>query len=242
MAEPQKTVPSSFVGTAEFQKAVMEAAAIAAASAVEQMRTELAASMAMGGSSPDRNMMKELAMHIAQLTDQGSTRKRVSPEILAGRAEAHERAIALILKIRKDDLKPEYQLVGKVYLNERFIEPFQKTPDKQVVRTEIIWTGMPNLSMRPKNDIARELYKEFRDSIGSVDHITSTDNRPLWMTAGGVVVKGDPTAQRREVAAPAPFADDLTVKTQDDPTVPFVHVLGTVAPPARQNFVEQRTP
>jgi hypothetical protein len=89
--------------------------------------------------------------------------------------------------------------------------------------------------MRPINEVAREIYAHFRGSIGSTENIKGADNRPLWMTPGGVVIKGDARAQRREVAAPVPFDDGLDIKNQNDPTAPFIHVLGTIAAPARQN-------
>lgn len=236
--------------TPEFKAAVAEAVAAAtpaiaeaaARAAVAQVSTELLAKVQQPAAAPGfgdaEGLFSKLALAIAEISDQGTQRKRVAPEILAQRAAAHGRAVARIIAAREAGEKPEYRLVSKVYLNERFIEPYMPGPNKQPIPTEIIWSGMPNDAMRPLNDAAREIYAEFRASIGSTEAIKGADNRPLWMTLGGVVVKGDARAQRREVAAPAPFGDDLGVKNQNDPTAPFIHVLGTVAPAARQNAAD----
>lgn len=251
MADPKadgKTVPVT--ETPEFKEALNRAIAEAMPAVVSQVQTELLARVkpeasASGDASVATSLtetgglFEKLALAIAEISDQGTQRKRVAPEILAARAKAHERAVERIMLARKRGEKPEYRLVAKVYLNERFIEPFMPGPNKQPIPTEIIWSGMPNEAMRPINDVAKEIFKEFRASIGSTEQLKGVDNRPLWMTAGGVVVKGDPRAQRREVAAPQPFDDDLGVKNQNDPTAPFVHVLGTVAAPARQNVASQ---
>ena len=223
----------------EVKAAMAEAAAIAASTAAENVRTELLATVKQ---APDINALTgaggifgQLALAIAEISDQGSQRKRVAPEILSARAKAHEKAVTLIMEARKEGKKPEYQLVSKVYLNERFIEPFRMGNDKRPVRQEIVWTGMPNEAMRPMNDVAKEIYAAFRESIGTSDKIATLDNRKVWVTPGGLTVKGDAPA-RAFVAADPGFSDDLTVNMPNDPTAPEIHVLGTVAPPARQNY------
>lgn len=223
--------------TPEFKAAV----AAAARAAIAEMQTELMAKVkepqtrvsddVLGGDG----IFEKLAMAIAEISDQGTSRKRVAPEILQARAKAHERAVARLMLARERGEKPEYRLISKVYLNERLIEPYMPGPNKQPIPTEIIWLGMPSEAMRPMNESAKEIYAEFRGSIGSTENIKGADNRPLWMTPGGVVIKGDARAQRREVAAAPAFDDDLGIKNQNDPTAPFIAVLGTVHPPARQN-------
>lgn len=201
----------------------------------DDVRSELLAKVKTDNPTDAGGLMEQLALAIAEISDQGTNRKRVAPEILAQRAKAHQEAIEILNGIRENNLQPEYALVSHVYLNERLIPPFMPGPNKTPVRTQIIYTGMPNDAMRPLNDIAKELYAAYRRSIGSVEEkIKGADKRPLWMTQGGVVIKGEPRAQRREVAAPPEFSDLVDIKTQDDPTAPEVQVLGTVAPPARQ--------
>jgi hypothetical protein len=40
------------------------------------------------------------------------------------------------------------------------------------------------------------------------------------------------------VAASTGYPEDLEVKDNNDPTIPFVHVLGTIASPAKRNFAD----
>jgi hypothetical protein len=234
----------------EFKKALADAVAAvlpaAVASAVAAVQTELVASAAKqpkgaAAATLGEDFASRLALAIAEISDQGTSRKRVAPEILAARAKAHERAVKRLSQARDEGEQPEYRLVSKVYLNEQFIEPYMPGPNKQPLPTEIIWLGMPNDAMRPLNQSAREIYELFRASVGSAEPIKGADNRSVSMTRNGLVIKGLGAAQRREVAAPMPFEDGLGVKNQNDPTAPFVHVLGTIAPPARQNVAGTNT-
>ena len=174
---------------------------------------------------------------------------------MAARAEAHERCVNLIMNARDKVTKarsegdkateakwlPEYRVVAKIYFNERFIEPFKRLPDKTVASNEIVWTGMPNDALRPINDIARKIYTEFKASIGSTEKLASADNRPVWITAQGLIVKGEPPRRREGYSESLPsFSEEVEVKhDNNDPSAPYVHVLGTIASPAKQNFAEQ---
>ena len=237
----------SLTETPEFKAAL--AAAIATAlpeavkSAVSQVQTELIGAASKGKGKPEAaapvsdggDFVERLALAIAEISDQGTNRKRVAPEILAQRAKAHERAVKRLMEARANGEKPEYRVTSKIYLNERLIEPFMPGPNKQPIPTEIIWLGMPSQGMKPLNAAAREIYEPYRESLGSIEQVKGADNRPYWMTPGGVVIKGDARNQRREVKAEPDFDDGLGIKNQNDPTAPFIHVLGTVAAPARQN-------
>lgn len=231
--------------TPEFKAAVDTAVQAAMAKFAEQLAS--ARQSAGTGGTPavtgDQEFTRLLALSIAELTDQGTDRKRVAPEILAKRADARERMGALIMKARAEGTKPEYRLINEVYLNERLLKPFIMGPDKRPVPQEIIWTGAPNEAMRPVNQVAKDIWEAFMESIGgSTESIKGSENRPMWVTAGGLVVKGVAPGQRRAVSGlgdPLPdfaFSDDLEAKRPNDPTAEYVHVLGTVAPPARQNF------
>lgn len=234
MAEPQAAAPA-----ADFQNTPEFAAAVAAATAevIKQMGGRPAVS------DGDGNWMKQLALGIAELTDQGTSRKRVAPEILAKRDEARKAMIALLVEAHDNGEKPEYRLVNETYLNEQLLKPFYADKAKVVHPTEIIWTGVPNECMRPINDVAKGIFEQFVKSIGgsaSVD--LKGPAQPFWVTRGGLVVKGQAgAAQRREVGTPGaplpdPFANELGTKTTHDPSAEFVHVLGTIQPPARQNY------
>jgi hypothetical protein len=234
----------------ELDHLLKHTAAEAARSAAQQVTTELLANAARteGAAPPDMGqfaaLFDRMAMAIAEISDQGTSRKRVAPEILAQRAAAHKRAVERIILARERDEKPEYRLVGKVYLAERLIDPYMPGPDKRPIPTEIVWRGMPSEAMRPINEVAIEIYREFKLSVGSKEELKGQDNRPLWMTPGGVVVKGDGRAQRREITEgipPDPFAGELDVKSDPkDPGAAYVRVLGSVHPASRQNVVPDK--
>lgn len=236
MAEADKEVVSLTKG--ELKAMIAEGAREAAKSAVTEVTTELMAKAAKdgGASLPDFGAMFErMAMAIAEISDQGTSRKRVAPEILAARASAQARCIKLINEARAAGLDPEYKVIAKTYLSERFVEPWQPGPNKQPIQTEIIWKGMPNKAMRPINDVAKAIYAAFDESIGTQEHINGLDNRQHYMTPGGVVVKGDPKVSRREI--PAEMLEDVKITNNSDPTAPFVQVLGTTRQGrARQNI------
>ena len=236
--ETENPVTENFVDTEEFKLAVAEAAKLAARSAVEEFQTELIARAGTSSLGDETNLISRLALAIGEISDQGTSRKRVAPEILAARAAAEVRMVERLMKARADGEKPEYRLISKTWLNERMIEPFRVGADKIPVPTEIIWTGKPNDAMRPINDVAKEIFAEFRAATGRVEAISGADNRPLFVTAGGLIVKGDPPA-RRTVAAVHEFADDLEQRAPNDPRVDLVHVLGTIHPPARQNALTE---
>jgi hypothetical protein len=233
MAETQKHDLKAVTDTPEFKAAVQAAAASAVA---EMIKTGKSPATLMDGQTEDffARMSQTIAMAVAEISDQGTNRKRVSPEILAKRADAKKRLDLLMAKVSAEKLKPEYRLVAKVYLNERLIEPYRRLDNKQVVNQEIIWTGVPNDAMRPINGIAHDVFAAYRESVGAKEHIATEDHRPNWVTPAGLVVKGD-SPQRAIVNAEPDYKDDLAVRDNNDPNAPFVHVLGTVAPAARRN-------
>ena len=225
--------------------------AAAAAEAIKTSLPEVLASMksgtapAAGVDEATQAMFRAMALSFAEISDQGTQRKRVAPEILERRNQARERMIDLIMEARANGDKPEYKVISKTYLNERLIQPFTAGPDKVPVPTQITWTGEPSDGMRPVNAIAKKIFAEFRASRGSTEALAKEDKRPYWLTAGGLVVKGDPPPRRELAVDPRMnFVDDLSVssaedgeeKNQNDPNATFINVLGTVADPARQNY------
>ncbi len=215
----------------EFKAAVAEAAAMT----VKQLIAAGAVPQAQG-SDAATELFSKMALSIAEISDQGTQRKRVAPEILAARDAARRRAEARVILARENGEKPEYKVIAKIYFNERFIEPFRLNDAKKPVPNEIIWTGMPNQALVPLNEVAKEIFAHYEASIASGGKLATTDNRSVWVTSSGLVVKGDAPA-RRFVADPQEFRDDLQVHSSpNDPTAPEVRVLGTVAAPARQNI------
>ncbi len=214
----------------EFKAAVAEAAALV----VQQMTAAGAVPQAQGNEATQQ-LFSQMALSIAEISDQGTQRKRVAPEILAAREAAWVRAQARVELARQNREQPEYRVIAKIYFNERFIEPFKLNDAKKPVPNEIIWTGMPNQALVPLNDVAKEIFEHYSASRATGGKLATTDNRAVWVTTGGLVVKGDPPA-RSFVATPQEFKDDLQVQSPHDPTAPEVRVLGTVAAPARQNI------
>lgn len=255
MAETNKTDARAMTESPEFLKAVQEQASIEAKKAVASAMAEMGKTGAGTVGATDeatRNFFSLMALQIAEISDQGTNRKRVAPEILARRAEALERCENLIRKAYKDGLKPEYRVISKVYFNERLIEPYRRNPDKTVVPQEIVWTGVPNDALRPINKVAEEIFQAYRESVGSTEKLRSLkgshggivapDNRPVWMTPGGLVVKGD-APPKAFVAPKLNFGDELEVADNNDPNAPEVRILGTIAAPVKRSTTEiHRTP
>ena len=79
-----------------FKEAVKEAAAKAVADLLAQSRRE----HGTDSEASDPTWMRALAMEISQLTDQGTGRKRVAPEIVRARQESHDRMVKLVIDAR----------------------------------------------------------------------------------------------------------------------------------------------
>ena len=230
-----------FVGSPEFNAAV----AAAAADIKKELMATLAPAAATGeistaGMSPDvAKIFQGLALAIAEVGDQGTGRKRIDPQELAARKTAHDLCVSYIKDARDNKIDCEYRVIGKIFFNEQFIEPFKMGSDKKPVPNEIIWSGMPNDGLHPLNDPARKIFLAWRRSVG-MPELISTDNyasQPFWVTANGLVVKGEAPAQKRAVAADPVFSDELKIPSMpNDPTAPEVRVLGSIAAPARQNI------
>lgn len=199
------------------------------------------AAPATGGNAADAlgHILSTLGMNMAAIANQGQRQRPLAPEEVHRREAAEKRMWGLIVDAQKandPDRKPSYKLTSKIYFNERFIEPF-KVVDKKAVHNEITWTGVPNDAMQPMNDVANEIFAAWRESTGGpVQLIPTADNRPLFVTAAGLTVRGDPPKRQQAVAAEHRFEADLGF-SNNDPNAPEVAVLGTVAQKARQNAV-----
>lgn len=232
----------SFTDTAEFRDAVAQAAF----AAVEQI---LARTQPGNATSPsgDKSMMEQLAISIAQLTDQGvgAGNRRVDPSELAKRNDARKLMWDLIADVRKRKVKPQYRALNKLWLNERFIEPYKRQTDGSVTPVTFGWSGAPNEQMAPLDNEARAIFDAYKTSIGSVILGPVENKKPIWATPGGIIINGDApqsmkvhTEQDGSPQQGRRFEDDLDVSVPagSDPNAEFVPILGTVAPPARQNY------
>ena len=169
------------------------------------------------------------AMSIADLTDQGTGRKRVAPEILKARAEAREKMKNLLIaaadarvladariKTAKTDAErnsaiaelaaatPTYTLRNKIYFDEILVQPYWIGSDHLARKQEVDWPDVPNEGMIPMNDCAREIYSAFIESIGSVMKVEgkwAEKDEPMSITPNGLVVRGAPTATQRRRGA-----------------------------------------
>ena len=238
MSEPEH-VSTPLTETPEFKIAVQAAVN----DAMAQILPALAkVTPAPAGAPADdvQAMFRQMALAIAEVSDQGTNRKRVAPEILASRARAHERMVDAILSAKRAHEKegaprPLYRAIAKMYLNERFIEPYTMNPStKRPEPVEFFWSGPPGPAMRPLNEPASEIFRHYSDSLGSLE--VEKETTAAWVTAGGLVIKGE-GPERRQIRAPdhkPVFDEDLAVVDNNDPEAPFISVLGTVQPPSRR--------
>lgn len=247
------------IETPEFKEAV--GAAVEAALA--PLMAKLTAARTDAGThedNSDRSFMRLLAMEIANLSDQGTNRKRVSPEEMARREEAKDRMLDLIVKARASGAKPVYRVMTEIYFGERKILPYRTdSQTKQAVPQLIDWSGIPNTALMPMDDTAKAIYAEFlvwSDGAPKVDHqsgkgVHAIDSN-MWVTLGGLVVRGgsgqrrmvgnmgDPIAPEESQGSVAPqFEDEVSILGPNDPRAKEVRVLGTVAAPARQTSVPE---
>lgn len=238
---------ANFTETPEFQDAVAAAAKLAAEQLLAPMLARISDNPTSVSGSGDKTLMQELALCISELTNQGSVNRKVPPDVMAKRNAARELMGKLIMSARDRGAKPRYRALNKCVLNERMIEPYRRNPDNnRMVPTEFSWTGVPNECMYPLDDDAHAIFQAFRDSIGSVVEGPALNNKPLWMTAAGLVIQGDPP-QSLKVGNDRPaenvkrFGDDLGLSVANDPEATHVAILGTLAAPARQNFAGDRS-
>lgn len=241
MAGSEKTVT---VTESELNALLTGAARQAVADALAQAKPA-----SLGVSDEVSTLLSELVLQMTEVNQQGQPKTKISPEEARKRDAATKRAWELIAAARVRGEKPEYKLVTPVYLNERLVMPYTR-PQKggNVVQREIFWTGMPSNGMQPINEVARQIFAAFKESIGSSivlgrvvgphGHAVKPDDRPYVMTLGGLIVKGDPDRKANATASEHPFADALEVEVSahdnNDPNSEFVNVLGTVAKPLRR--------
>lgn len=219
--------------------AIASAAAAAAAAAVEQTLLRLQiergaeAPVAPVGALTDRAFVESLALSINELVDQGrpNQKRTVAPAILAMRANARNAMTVAILKTRARGIVPEYALTGNVYLSETWIKATWVASDHVERQRRIKWPGVPNQAMRPMDDAAVEIYRLFCESIGASPAPLAKD--PL--TAGFKILgqDGNPPELGQGQGALGDDAVQIGGRAPQDAIVRPIHILGTVADPAR---------
>lgn len=200
-----------FTETPEFATAVARAAEAAVAKALEGARSHGMLPDTTGGAQA---MLSQLALTLAEVNNQGQPNKVVvAPDVMRARAAAHQRMVALLVdahhkaeEARQDGdregmkrWRPRYRLLKECYLGDRVVNPYRVGRNKEAIPQEITWSRVPNLVMSPLNDIAKQVYAEFRASIGNTEKVI--DVSPLMsITTGGLIIHGKALdTQRRTV-------------------------------------------
>lgn len=226
-----------------------DAVAKAAAEAVQGILATLQAGREAHGTadapaaSIDNKFAEGLAMALAQLTDQGTGRKRVAPEIMRKRAEARDLMVNLIIQARAEGKMPKYTLRNKVYLDEVLVDPMWLNPATKIAEPTVIeWPGPPSEAMVPENDIAKDIFGAYVESIGSVIKVVA--ELPQYVTPGGLTVNGRAPARRSDAQVGTGEASGQGLRLPQRTVAggdKLIHVLGTVAPPARQSGTSPAT-
>jgi hypothetical protein len=249
MSEPVNEVVGStdhppaedtLTGHPDFKAAVEKAAAQAVAKLLAESRKE----HGTDSEASDPTWMRALAMEISQLTDQGTGRKRVAPEIIRSRQESHDRMVKLIIDARAAKKTATYKVKAKTHLADRVVEPFWVDNLHTAQPTIIDWDGIPNEAMVPENKTAKAIYDAYQGWIGSTVKVHPEDE--LAITPGGLVVHGAAAgisggrrklpggAEAAQTGSPEPEGG-LNVHHKNEPgRYVEKRILGSIAPPARQ--------
>jgi stage V sporulation protein SpoVS len=248
--EPEPKIPETPVTeTPEFLAAIAAHTARAVAEAEARIAGQIAEALkSRGGDAAAEELFRKMAMSLVELTEQGQPQamKRLPPEVIAAREAAAQKMVERVVRARREKDTPHYRVLDKVYIADRVIEPYRADPQtKAAVPVVIEFTGVPNDSMMPLNDVAKEIFALFREATGGATQAVTSGKwaqtvEALAITPGGLVVRGLSPAARRTVAnldppQPDPYAEDLRVMGNNDPRATEIRVLGHIAPPARQN-------
>lgn len=211
-----------------------------------------------------------LGMKIAELTDQNAQVqiKRLAPAEIQARTAAFEHMGELLSVIQQKPSSewPIYYLTAKCQLNgkdgPRIVDPIVAIGKNEWEQVRIRHAGIPNLAMRPANEAAKAIFKQWIRYIGgseAANRIAPTS--PAWMTFDGThVIAGNGTTSARAhgrefVADPIVIdGEDIAAQTArqnadlteemlvpNDPRRKEIHVLGTLADPARVGSTSART-
>ena len=229
--------PKDFTKSAEFQEAVKLAAEEAAKKAFETL------SAGSEKTTPElQKLFETMALSIAAISDQGTERVRVPPDVLVKRQAARELMFDLVDELQASGETALYTLTNKVYLDEVLVEPIWVDRQRQQRATEIEWNGIPNGAMIPMNERAKVIFKAFTDSIGATAEVVQF--KPLRVTSGGLVIRGETGNSIVEGVLPdhpgrAPGSHGVGLKVSGEAAVSGAlgqpqHVLGTLHEPARK--------
>lgn len=212
--------------------AAADAAAKAAQDAVDRIMGQMDAARAAAGTPAqpeDHSLARTLAMEIARISDQGTNRKRIAPEVLIAREEARVRMEGLLIEAHASGLVPEYELKQAVYLDEMLVAPVFVDRNHVQRATRIAWPQVPSEAMRPVNEVARAIFQQFLLSIGGATQMVGKEHDKSALK----VLHMD--QQRKTPQVGGSSRGDLKVLGRhQDGEIVETNVLGTVAAPARQ--------
>lgn len=225
--------------------------------ALESMKSELMSGVAMEmakliGSKPEAPagqptsaILSELTQMIAEMTNTGQNRKIIAPDEARKRVAAWDKMGALLERVRAERLQPHYVVKLQTWLDGVMVQPQSQVADGRWKDNEIIWSGAPNTAMRPLNDIAKQIYALFLESIGGTTQIEGMKEQPTWTTYGGLVMVGDAppqSLQQRGNVGEIPEPATLTslgnlsphkeLTSTDDRNATRIPVLGKTFPAA----------
>jgi len=203
----------------------------------EDLLNELSAKQPAPAGASTEATMDALAMAIATLNDQGTGRRRFSPQTVKKWAEAQERMFALIRAARVEGRPATYQVIAKTLLADNLLSPFwADDATHKAMPTEIDWAGVPNMALAPLNDTAKEIYAAYKDSIDLVGKEVpdfqkdETDNK--------IMIRGKRIPKARETVMSfgmniAEESTGLSVKHKSSMAGQTMakNVLGSIAPP-----------
>lgn len=221
--------------TPEFQALVDRAVTAAVDAAVARALAANPAPAAPAASIELSAILSNLAMQISDLTNQGTGVKPVDPALIRAREEAHSEMWRLIHKARDEGKTASYRLKGKVFIGEEVTEPtFVRHSDRTHQPTEVDWDLVPNTSMEPINDTAREIYAAFERSIAGT--LRPVREQQGFFLKGSMIVKqgenfggvgATPDEMRAAMAVEQIASTGLRVHQRDVAGYETQQILGT---------------
>lgn len=188
----------------------------------------------------DLSLIRQLAVAIGEVSDQGAKIKRVAPAEMEARVTARKAMEDLIIDTAaKGEEIPQYDLTREVYLDEQLVPATYIDRDHRRCVQSVEWPGVPDESMRPVNASAKAIYAHFIRSIGARTQEAKVPYKRATQ-APGLRVMNAPDMRQSPPEVGNQRGDGggrggLTVLRSTAPgEVKTLQVLGTRAEPARQ--------
>ena len=183
----------------------------------------------------DMRLVRQLAVAIGEVSDQGAKVKRVAPAELEARDDARKKMEDLILDAIAEGKIASYDLTREVFLDEQLVQPTYVNPSHVRCVQSIEWPGVPDESMRPTNDTAKAIYTAFIRSIGGRTKEAKVPYKHASQAPRLKVVGADGGERGAPDVGKPRMSEGLRVLRPNAPgEVVRTNVLGTLAEPARQ--------